>query len=495
MLNNLAELDALPCAVIVTDTGGAILFINQWAQTTFGLTEAAQPDRLEHLLPLAGQIFLQTHILPMLRSEGEVKEIYLQFSGPELTRIPMLLNAIKGMFGELACYRWVMLPAQHRAEFEQQLLKNRQQMQEFARAAESDRKILQTVLDGVKDVGILALSADGCIEFANTGAELLFQATTQQLVKSQIENWLSLAEAERQIFVAFPGQNLTQPDAGHSDFETLLNLTNGQQIDVQVQLRRLEPYQTLNALGFIMIITDIQQRKRYQALQNNFIANISHELRTPLTSILGALKLLSIDKKSDLTIPTRKLVDLTLKNANRLHQLIIDILDFSKLNTGKMSVQITSLELVALLQQAVDEQLYYLPAKHIHINFTPPSPNIQVLTDAGRFLQVMSNLLANAKKFSPANTTITVYAEIADDLAKVSIADQGPGVAEGFLPLLFSQFSQQDDSASRAAEGTGLGLAICKQLVQAMGGEIGYRQNADGGATFWFTAQLVRAKH
>ena len=124
-MNHLAELDALPCAVVVTDPGGAVLFINQWAQAAFGLTAEALPERLEQLLPRAGQIFLQTHILPMLRNEGVVKEIYLQVKGAAALQIPMLLNAQQGVFGDKACYRWVMLPAKHRAEFEQQLLKNR----------------------------------------------------------------------------------------------------------------------------------------------------------------------------------------------------------------------------------------------------------------------------------------------------------------------------------------------------------------------------------
>lgn len=485
------ELNALPCAVIVTDTSGAILFINQFAQTVFGLTEAALPDRLEQLLPRAGKIFLQTHIMPMLRKEGSVQEIYLQMHSAASIQLPMLINAQNGMFGDMACYRWVMLPAQQRAEFEQQLLKNRQQMQEFARAAESDRKILQTVLDGVKDVGILALSADGSIEFANTGAEWLFQATTQQLVKSPIENWLSLAEAERQIFAAQPDLNLIEQGRGYSDFETVLNLTNGRQVDVQVQVRRLEPHQTLNALGFIVIITDIQQRKQYQALQDNFIANISHELRTPLTSILGALKLLSFDKKSVYTAQSQKLLDLTVKNADRLQQLIIDILDFSKLTAGKMSVQLQTKSLAGLLQQAIDEQLYYLPEKQIQIVLALPMSDVLVQTDAGRFLQIMSNLLSNAKKFSPAKSAIKIDTEILADFVKVIITDQGPGIADNFIPLLFSQFRQQDDSASRAAEGTGLGLAICKQLVQAMGGEIGYQKSSGSGAGFWITTVLA----
>ena len=495
-MNNLGELNALPCAVIVTDTSGAILFINQWAQTAFGLTEQALPDRLEHILPRAGQIFLQTHILPMLRKESVIREIYLQVNGAASTQIPMLLNAQQGFFGEIACFRWVMLLAQHRAEFEQQLLKNRQQIQEFATEAESGRQILQTVMDGVKDVGILALAADGSIRFANSGAGLIFKTATDTLIKSRIVDWLCLPE---HLYNAFsspsePGVTAVQPMVLH-DFETMLQLTDGRKIDVQVQLRQLEPFTTLQAFRFIVIVTDIQHRKHYQALQDTFIANVSHELRTPLTSILGALKLLSVDKKSVLTAQSQNLLELTVKNAGRLQQLIVDILDFSKLSAGQLSVNLQTASLTGLLQQASDELLHYLPAKQIRIEIRQPLSDFKIQTDAGRFLQIMSNLLSNAKKFSAANSVIKVDAEIIAGFVKVTITDQGPGISEDFIPLLFSQFRQQDDATGRQYEGTGLGLSICKQLTELMGGEIGYQQGAEGGAVFWFTTALAPAEN
>ncbi|WP_052748905.1 sensor histidine kinase [Arsukibacterium ikkense] len=489
------ELNALPCAVIVTDTVGAILFINKWAETAFGLNKSGLPQTLEQLLPLAAQVFLQTHILPMLRKEGVIKEIYIQIKGSQPAQIPMLINAEQGSFNGVDCYRWVMLPAQHRAEFEQQLLKSRRQVEDFAREAESGRLILQAVLDGVKDVGILALSADGSIEFANSGAELIFNAAADELANSQIVDWLRLSEEFSQAFSVLSDANAIQPIEQQRDFETLLNLSDGRQIDVQVQLRRLEPYQTVKALSFILIITDIQQRKRYQALQDNFIANISHELRTPLTTILAALKLLSVDKTSSFSLKTEKLVDLTLKNANRLHQLILDILDFSKLSAGKVSVQVQFTPLATLLEQAINEQLYYLPEKQICIKLAPVETDINIQTDACRFLQVMSNLLSNAKKFSPARSEITIQTEIADGFVKVSIVDEGAGVSKHFIPMLFTQFSQQDDTASKVFEGTGLGLSICKQLTEAMGGQIGYQPGPAGGATFWFTALLAPMNH
>ena len=172
----------------------------------------------------------------------------------------------------------------------------------------------------------------------------------------------------------------------------------------------------------------------------------------------------------------------------------MDILDFSKLSAGQLSVNLQTEFLTSLLHQASDELLHYLPAKQIRIEIRQPLSDIKIQTDAGRFLQIMSNLLSNAKKFSAANSVIKVDAEIIAGFVKVTITDQGPGISEDFIPLLFSQFRQQDDATGRQYEGTGLGLSICKQLTELMGGEIGYQQSAVGGAVFWFTTALAPAE-
>lgn len=488
-------LNQLPCAVLITNLQNELLFANQAAQVIQGISEIQLALRLEQLMPRSAQIFLLTHILPMLQKDAVINEIYLQFLGKDETTLPMLVNASSGSFKGQPCWRWVLFPAKHRAEFEQQLLKSRQQMQSFAANAETDRQVLQTVLDGVKDVAILALAADGRIVFANVGAEAMLQIPQHLLINQPIAAWLTLPAALSDFFVSAENTPSGRGAADESmniaqDIETTLRLQPDAQLDVQVQLRRVENSTANNELSYIVIITDIQKRKQYQLLQDNFVATVSHELRTPLTAIQGALKLMVNDKKSVLSTQAQKLAGIMQNSAGRLQALINDILDFSKFQSGNISMQLKALQLMPLLQQAISEQQPYLATKHIRIELAVDLPQVKVVVDKGRLLQILSNLLSNAKKFSPANSVVIIALEPLPACIKVSIIDNGPGIAADFVPLLFSKFRQQSNAANRQYDGSGLGLAICKQLTEAMGGEIGYQPHSNG-SIFWFTLPIL----
>jgi signal transduction histidine kinase len=485
------ELDALPCPVIVTDLCGQIIFINEFALNDFYIGKKAQVNRIEELFPPAANILLQTHLWPMLRKEGLVREFYLKIKRESNTPLPVLLNIQEGSFEQQACYRWVILPAEQRANFEQELVKTKNQLQTFAKDAESSRYFLRTVLDGAKDIAILAVSETGYIRFANTGAEVLL---TQPLARLMDSNVLSYFTDD--IISAYftktktREQNSVQinlPDNFISEmYETLICRSSGERIDVQLQIRQLDQTLLVDDIKYIVLLTDISQRKQYEKLQNGFIANISHELRTPLTAILGSLHLLNSGKLGDIPQKAQKLIDITVNNANRLRHLITDVLDFSKLKTTKMSIELQSVQLQPMLEDAVTEHRYYLADKKIQLALKPLSQPISITVDPQRFMQVMSNLLSNAIKFSAPDSQVQVVTIIENSFITIAIEDQGPGVKPEFLPYLFTQFSQQDSSTNRQFEGSGLGLAICKSLIEAMDGDIGYKARPGGGAIFWF---------
>lgn len=119
------ELDALPCPIIITNLNGLIIFINQCALTNFAIIKQDDVLQIEQLFPPAAAVLLQTHLWPMLRKEGLVKEFYLKIKRESLTSLPVLLNVQEGLFQQQACYRWVILPANQRASFEQELLNSR----------------------------------------------------------------------------------------------------------------------------------------------------------------------------------------------------------------------------------------------------------------------------------------------------------------------------------------------------------------------------------
>lgn len=486
------ELDALPCPVIVTNLNGLIIYINQSALTTFAIPDQAGITQIEQLFPPAAAIFLQTHLWPMLRKEGMVKEFYLKVKRELLTPLPVLLNVQEGIFNQQACYRWVILPAGQRASFEQELLSTRQQLQQLAKETESHRYILQTVLDGAQDIAIMAVSELGTIRVANRGTEILLGTPSNKLINSTVQRYLTvekmsgyfqqLAMQQKNVTTAASTNNLIS-----ESFETVICRSDGQYIDVQLDIRQLDQRLLSEDMQFIILMTDISQRKHYEKLQNDFIANISHELRTPLTAMLGSLHLLNSGKLGGIPEKAMKLLDITEKNANRLKHLITDILDFSKLKTTTMSIEMKTVLLQPLLEDAVAEHRYYLPDRKIQLELEMPEQLSNVVIDPQRFMQIMANLLSNAIKFSVQHSKVKISATLEDSRIVIAIEDQGPGISTEFHPYLFTQFSQQDSATSRHYEGSGLGLAISKSLVEMMGGTIGYRPGITGGAIFWFS--------
>lgn len=492
-LTALSELNALPCPVIVTDLIGQIIFINEFAFDTFCIDPKAQINRIDALFPPAANILLQTHLWPILHKEGFIKEFYLKIKRDSQTPLPVLLNIQRGTFEQQACYRWVILPAEQRANFEQELLNTKNQLQQFAKEAESSRYFLKTVLDGAKDIAILAVTETGFIRFANTGAEILL---AQRFSPSEHLNILNLFTDDTTISEYF---NITtkpvldSPETeGHisllsKQYETLFCRGNGETVDVQLQIRQLDQTMLVDDIHYVVLLTDISKRKQYERLQNDFIANISHELRTPLTAILGSLQLLNSGKLGDIPKKAQKLIDVTVNNANRLKHLVTDVLDFSKLKTTKMSIHLQPTQLQPMLDNAVAEYRFHLEDKKIQFELKSIDQPISIDVDPQRFMQVMSNLLSNAIKFSEPDSVVRINTTLENSSVTIAIEDQGPGIKPEFLPLLFTQFSQQDSATNRQFEGSGLGLAISKSLVEAMGGKIGYCDRPGGGAIFWFS--------
>ena len=495
-----SELDALPCPLVITDQEGGIVLINQCAVTSFELTSPHKIERIEQLFPVPARIFLQTHLWPMLRANGVIKEMYLKINLADGNTLPVLLNAQAGQFDEQPCYRWVMLPAAERASFEQELLKTRQQLQEYAQETNSSRHLLQTVLDGAEDIAILAISRQGQVRFANKGAETLLERQTSHLVNRAVDTLFHTLDHcpplelwyKTMLSEGVALKNAYEEIPSPCVFETKIHRTNNSITDIQIQIRRLDRQLVSNDIRYIMLITNISERKQYETLQNNFIATISHELRTPLTSILGSLNLLNSGKLGDLPSTAKKLIHITEENTHRLKHLISDIMDFSKLKTTKMSINMDNHPLSTLLETVVEEHRFYRVEKNITI-IADAFPCLLVYVDAQRFLQVMSNLLSNAIKFSPDQSTITLTIDASENRISITVTDQGPGISAEFIPLLFTPFRQQDEVTSRQFEGSGLGLAISKGLADAMGGEITYASADNGGAAFTFHVRRAEA--
>jgi PAS domain S-box-containing protein len=237
---------------------------------------------------------------------------------------------------------------------------------------------------------------------------------------------------------------------------------------------------------FVNIVRDITERQRLDRMKTEFVSTVSHELRTPLTSIAGALGLAMGGALGELPEPLRQMLDLANKNSRRLTRLIDDLLDMEKLAAGKMPFDLRTQPLMPLVAQAIDSMRAYGGQHRVHFALAQQVEAAQVHVDGERLQQVLANLLSNAAKFSPPDAQVAVaVSEQPGGWLRVEVRDQGAGVAAQFRDRIFQKFSQADASDTRQKGGTGLGLAISKELVERMGGRIGFESEEGQGARFY----------
>jgi signal transduction histidine kinase len=171
--------------------------------------------------------------------------------------------------------------------------------------------------------------------------------------------------------------------------------------------------------------------------------------------------------------------------------LVNDILDVEKFSAGQMRFEFQTVPLADLVRQAVDANEGYARRLQVRIELGPVDPACRVSVDPDRFIQVMSNLLSNAAKYSPQGGAVRIQTEQRGDHVRVSVGDDGPGIPESFHEHIFEKFSQADASSTREKGGTGLGLHIAKRFVEHMQGRIGFDSEAGRGSTFWIELPVM----
>ncbi|MGD9366891.1 MAG: ATP-binding protein [Desulfobacteraceae bacterium] len=243
------------------------------------------------------------------------------------------------------------------------------------------------------------------------------------------------------------------------------------------------------------LIEMTQAAEAANAAKSDFLARMSHEIRTPLNAVTG---LTTIVLKSELSTEQRGYLNKAQIASNNLLHVINDILDFSKVEAGKLDLERHPFELDQLLEQLTDLVGNQVGQKDVELSFAVAQrvPR-QVTGDAGRLIQVLTNLVGNAIKFTDRGE-IVVGVDLDDEAPKEQdqtalkfrVSDTGAGINSDLLPKLFDPFTQVDDSLTRRHEGTGLGLAICRHLVKLMGGRIWAESTPGKGSTFYFTVML-----
>ncbi len=229
-----------------------------------------------------------------------------------------------------------------------------------------------------------------------------------------------------------------------------------------------------------------QKLRELDRMKTQFIDSISHELRTPLHSIMGFSSLMMNGKVADPDTQRRFLSRINILSQN-LATLIDDLLDASRVESGRFSIEKQSLSVQRLIDDVVDDCFGLAHENDVTIASRVPQSLPEIDADEGRLKQVMVNLLSNVVKFSDTGTEITITAEVTDQGIVVQVADQGVGVSDEAMPQLFERFYRADNSTTRESEGTGIGLYISKQIVEAHDGSIWIKSELGKGSTVSFS--------
>ena len=295
-------------------------------------------------------------------------------------------------------------------------------------------------------------------------------------------------------------------NGGLRNFETQMWHKDGYPVSVLVNARVVSNGDN-GIEGIARDVTEIRQmqddlRQAKDAAEaaleakTQFLANMSHELRTPMNGIIGMIDLL------DQTVDTDEqldYVDTLRKSSDALLTILNDILDLSKIQAGKLQVHETALELQAVMERIRALFIYRAEQKHIRFTYhiTPHTPRY-VMTDEVRLLQILSNLVANAIKFTNEGTVAIIVSSVSTNgdqhTLRFAVQDSGIGISSDNASLLFTNFTQLDTTPSKAYGGTGLGLSISRQLSELLGGEIGVLSDEGEGSVFWFTISAREAR-
>jgi signal transduction histidine kinase len=227
-----------------------------------------------------------------------------------------------------------------------------------------------------------------------------------------------------------------------------------------------------------------EARHEVERLKREFLAMVSHDLRSPLTTVGGTIGLIKSGNFGEINDRGIRLLNTSATEINRLTRLVQDLLDVAKIESGKFDLNIKPFPLEDIIEKSKTSTKYLADKKEISIVSEPTA--LQVLVDGDRLVQVLINLLTNAIKFSPDDTSIEISSRLIDQSIEVSVRDYGRGIPESHITAVFDRFQQVERADATEKGGTGLGLAICKSIIEQHGGTIGVNSIVGQGTTFWF---------
>ncbi|MFN8454549.1 MAG: GAF domain-containing protein [Anaerolineae bacterium] len=354
----------------------------------------------------------------------------------------------------------------------------------------------QAILRGIAD-GVIVLDAHRITALVNPKAAQILSLSTSELENRSIYQSLGqLDDSEERQLARLFYQNLLSAlatlEAGEPSAEFRIEADKSV---VAVTLASV----TLAAdeqPSVIAVLRDISKEAEIERIKNEFISTVSHELRTPMTSIKGYADLLvsGSSQVGELNPIQRRFIQIIQSNANRLTGLVNDILEISRIETGRVKLEFEALELPQTIREVAESFEGQRVKKAMHLSLDLAESLPRVYADKARVTQILVNLIGNAWQYTPENGQIIVHAKrLNEDFVQIDVEDTGIGIVEEDLPFIFDRFFRSERTEVQVVDGTGLGLSITKMFVEMLGGAIEVKSTLDVGTTFSFTLPVEPA--
>ena len=449
---------------IVLSEGGRIVDASPAFAKKFGypldelvgreLTGLAAPESREVVAEHVRAGFEESYEAVGLRADGSRFFIELRGRGTTYRGRPARVTAVRDVTG--------------RKRAEQVMLESEQRF----------RSLVETASDM-----IYRADTTGCFTYVNPTAVQIMGYPAEELVGMHYTDLIR--EDAREAAVAFYG---AQVEAGEQTtyYEFPAVTADGREVWVGQNVALL--YENDEIVGFQAVARDITRRREVERLKDEFLSVVSHELRTPLTAIRGSLGLLASGRMGALEERGQRMLEIAAQNTDRLVRLINDLLDIDRIESGEASMEKVPVVAAELMQRAADA--IHPMAEKAGVTVQVEAFEARLSADPDRIDQVLTNLLANAIKFSPEGASVVLGGERGREEAVFWVKDSGRGIPSDKLESVFERFQQVDSTDSRQKGGTGLGLPISRSIVQQHGGRMWVESAWGQGSTFFFSLPL-----
>jgi PAS domain S-box-containing protein len=393
---------------------------------------------------------------------------------------------------EQSLYLAIVRDISDRLETERKLRRLNEELEQRVQERTATIRLQAAVLEQIHD-SVISTNMQGNVTGWNRGAELLFGYTADEAMGRFIG---FVYPEDRQAVLQ---DEIIRPlqEQGEHETEVVMLRKDGSRFEaiLSLSLLRDEEGNPVGMVGYSLDISDrkqaerdmqiaVQEAEQANQAKSDFLSRMSHELRTPLNAILGFSQILEQNVEDNLNEDELSSIDEILKAGRHLLELINEVLDMSRVESGHLQLSLENVALDMLVPECAMLIKPLADRNGIQINLPPVSDEIHVMADRMRLKQVILNLLSNAVKYNRRGGEVRVAIEGKDDLYRLYISDTGPGIPAAMQSRVFDPFDRLN-ADSTTVEGTGIGLTLAKRLMEYMGGSIGFDSEEGQGSTFW----------